>query len=83
MMKDALPVKDKITVWGAEDCHFCHLAVDLAKSKGFEVENIEASHDMLKFMELFPGVKTVPQILIGDTWIGGYSDLKEVLESVE
>ena len=76
-------MKDKITVWGTEDCRFCHLAEELAKSKGFEVEKVEASHDMLKFSKLFPNVKTVPQILIGDTWIGGYSDLKEVLESIE
>ena len=76
-------MKDKITVWGTEDCRFCHLAVDLAKSKGFEVESIEASQDMLKFSKLFPNVKTVPQILIGDTWIGGYSDLAQVLESIE
>ena len=83
MKRGALPVKDKIEIWGTEDCHFCHLAEELAKNKGFEVESIEASHDMIKFTKLFPGVKTVPQILIGDTWIGGYSDLKEVLESVE
>ena len=76
-------MKDKIEIWGTEDCKFCHMAEELAKSKGFEVESIEASHDMRKFMELFPGVKTVPQILIGDTWIGGYSDLAQVLESVE
>ena len=76
-------MKDKITVWGTEDCRFCHLAVDLAKSKGFEVESIEASLDMLKFSKLFPNVRTVPQILIGDTWIGGYSDLAQVLESIE
>jgi len=83
MKRGASPVKDKIEIWGTEDCHFCHLAEELAKSKGFEVESIEASQDMMKFMELFPGVKTVPQILIGDTWVGGYSDLKEVLESIE
>ena len=83
MKRGALPVKDKIQIWGTEDCHFCHLAEELAKSKGFEVESIEASHDMIKFTELFPGVKTVPQILIGDTWIGGYSDLAQVLESIE
>jgi glutaredoxin len=83
MKRGALPVKDKITVWGTEDCRFCHMAEDLARSKGFEVESIEASQDMFKFSKLFPNVKTVPQILIGDTWIGGYSDLKEVLESIE
>ena len=83
MKRGALPVKDKITVWGTKDCRFCQMAEDLARSKGFEVEKVEASHDMLKFSKLFPNVKTVPQILIGDTWIGGYSDLKEVLESIE
>ena len=82
MKRGALPVKDKVVIWGTKDCSFCTLAEEVAKRNGFEVEKVDASQDMIKFMQLFPGVKTVPQILIGDTWIGGYSDLKEVLESI-
>jgi glutaredoxin len=76
-------VKDKITIYGTDECKFCHLAKQLSESKGMETEYIDAAADMVAFSKLFPNARTVPQILLGDTWIGGYSDLKEVLESVE
>ena len=76
-------VKDKITIYGTDECKFCHLAKELAESKGMETEYIDAAVNMVAFSKLFPSARTGPQILLGDTWIGGYSDLKEVLESVE
>ena len=83
MKRGALPVKDKIEIWGTEDCKFCHMAEKLAKSKGFEVESIEASHDMFKFSKLFPNCKTVPQIIVGGVHIGGYDSLKAYFENGE
>ena len=79
--RGALPVKDRIEIWGTEDCHFCHLAEKLAKEKGHEVESIEASHDMLEFNRLFPNCKTVPQIIVGGVHIGGYKSLKAYFEN--
>lgn len=76
-------MKDKITIYGTDECTFCHAAKQLAESRGFEVDYVDAGLDMLTFSKLFPSARTVPQILLGDTWIGGYGDLKEVLESME
>lgn len=59
------------------------MAEELAKSKGFEVESIEASHDMFKFSKLFPNCKTVPQIIVGGVHIGGYDSLKAYFENGE
>lgn len=75
-------MKDKIQIWGTEDCKFCHRAEELAKSKGFEVESIEICnlYDMSKFSKLFPNCKTVPQIIVGGVHIGGYNSLKEYFE---
>jgi glutaredoxin len=37
---------------------------------------------MIEFSRLFPGAKTVPQILVNEEWVGGYSDFEEVMEYI-
>jgi len=76
-----LPVKDKVIIYGTDECKFCHLAKKLSESKGMETEYIDIVTDIIGFNKLFPNCKTVPQIIIGGVHIGGYSSLKAYFEN--
>ena len=64
-------------------CPFCDRAVQLLKEKNIEAEILDYTHDLDQLMEWKnkTGWATVPIILINDTLIGGYTDLKELDES--
>lgn len=70
-----------IKIYGTEGCHFCKMAVELAKSMMKDYEYIDAAEDMNEFSKLFPSARTVPQITVDGEHIGGYSDLVKVLEN--
>ena len=59
-------------------CPYCVRAKNLLKSKGLEWSelNIETPEIRESFMEQFPTVRTVPQILINGERIGGYQELE-------
>lgn len=76
-------MKGKITIYGTDECKFCHLAKELAESKGMETEYVDATTAMVAFSKLFPNCKTVPQIIVGGVHIGGYNSLKEYFENGE
>jgi glutaredoxin 3 len=59
------------------------MAKSLLTNKGIEFEEIYLGNDVEKMMELAKktGMKTVPQIFIGDQLIGGYDDLKSMNDS--
>ena len=59
-------------------CAFCFRALSLLKKKGVEVTEISAAFDKAKREEMLArsnGKTTYPQILIGDTHIGGCDEL--------
>ena len=59
-------------------CPYCIRAKQILKSKGVEqIEEIRVDTDpdiRIKMMEL-TGQRTVPQIFIGETHVGGHDDL--------
>jgi glutaredoxin 3 len=58
-------------------CPYCMMAERLLKSKGVEVEKVRvdlAPERRIEMMEK-TGRRTVPQIYIGETHVGGYDDL--------
>jgi glutaredoxin 3 len=68
------PVKIYTTTY----CGYCVRAKDLLTRKGVKYEEVDvtANDDMRsKLVEMSGGQRTVPQIWIGDTHVGGYSDL--------
>lgn len=68
----------KIEIYTKTYCPYCVKAKELLKKKGvtFEEISIEHDHDLaLKVVERSGGRKTVPQIFIGGTHIGGCDDL--------
>ena len=74
-------VEVNVTIYGSDGCGFCEKAVDLAEELCLDYTYVDANDAMIEFSRLFPGAKTVPQILVDEEWIGGYSDFEEVMES--
>lgn len=58
-------------------CPFCVMAERLLVSKGVAIDKIRVDLDPEKRGEMMQltGRRTVPQIFIGETHVGGYDDL--------
>jgi glutaredoxin 3 len=70
-----------VRMYSTQVCPYCVHAKALLKKRGVEtIEDIRVDLDptqRLKMMEL-TGRRTVPQIFIGDTHVGGCDDLVEL-----
>jgi len=66
-----------ITIYTTSTCPYCDRAKMLFKHKGLKYEeiNVEEEHLRNKMIELAGGRRTVPQIFIGSTHVGGCDDL--------
>lgn len=65
-------------------CGYCHRAKQLLTSKGVEFNEFDISMggvDKAKMLERAPNARTVPQIFIGDTHVGGSDDLNALERS--
>jgi glutaredoxin 3 len=68
----------KITMYSTRVCPYCIMAERLLISKGFEItEKILVDVDPVRREEMMTrtGRRTVPQIFIGETHVGGFDDL--------
>ena len=68
----------KVTIYTRMFCPFCTRAVALLKSKGVELDEIDAGMDARLREEMIlrsNGGRTFPQIFVGDTHIGGCDDM--------
>lgn len=62
-------------------CGYCHAAKRLLKSKDVSFSETDVSGDpdlREKMTQRANGRRTVPQIFIGDTHVGGYDDLAKL-----
>lgn len=71
-----------IKIYTKDYCPYCVRAKNLLKGKGLEFEEINVEDEAL-FEELKKrtGLRTVPQIFVGDQLIGGFTDLKAMDDS--
>ena len=68
----------KITIYTTPICPYCVRAKQLLKKKGAEFEEVDVFMDTKARKEMEEksgGARTVPQIFIGDTHVGGSDDL--------
>jgi glutaredoxin 3 len=67
----------KVLVYVKDYCPFCTRAKSLLENKGiaFETINLEGQEDKYKELKEQTGMQTVPQIFIGDHFVGGYREL--------
>lgn len=69
----------KAVVWSKDACPFCDQAKNLLKLKGIEYEERNISRDWTReqLLEAVPNARTVPQIFLDDTLIGGFTELRK------
>jgi len=78
---------EQVTIYGRPSCGFCVRAKSLCDSRNMPytwVDMIE--HDMTKADiadKIGRPVHTVPQILVGDTYIGGYDEFSSYVQQLE
>jgi len=58
-------------------CGYCRAAKSLLKSKGAKFTEIDVSRDSMKKQQMIQktGRRTVPQIYIGQTHVGGFDEM--------
>jgi glutaredoxin 3 len=66
-----------ITIYTTSYCPYCVRAKDLLKRKGAAFTEVNAEDDTVRAAMIAKagGRKTVPQIFIGETHVGGFDDL--------
>jgi glutaredoxin 3 len=67
-----------VVMYSTAVCPYCQMAERLLKAKGVEhIEKIRIDLDAAQRTEMMQktGRRTVPQIYIGDTHVGGFDDL--------
>jgi len=67
----------RVRMYTTAVCPFCQMAERLLQGKGAEIDKVRVDLDPAEratMMEI-TGRRTVPQIYIGDTHVGGYDDL--------
>ncbi len=68
----------KVRMYSTAVCPFCQMAERLLQGKGVtEIDKIRVDLDPAQLSDMMEktGRRTVPQIYIGDTHVGGYDDL--------
>ncbi len=67
----------KVRMYTTAVCPFCQMAERLLQSKGAEIDKVRIDLDPAQRADMMEktGRRTVPQIYIGDTHVGGYDDL--------
>ena len=71
----------KAIVWSKYHCPYCDQAKALLTQKGipFEERKIGDGYTKEELLEAIPSARTVPQILIDDKLIGGFTELRKYI----
>ncbi len=74
-----------VVIYGNATCPFCGAARMLLTKKGVEYEDVSVADDPARFAEMQEksGRRTVPQIFIGETHVGGFDELYALDQSGE
>ncbi len=70
----------KVTMYSGTPCSYCEAAKALLESKNIPFEEIDVWKDKDKAKEMLRrtnGARTIPQIFIGDEYVGGNQELQE------
>ncbi len=67
----------RVRMYTTAVCPFCQMAERLLQGKGAEIDKIRVDLDPAERSAMMEktGRRTVPQIYIGDTHVGGYDEL--------
>ncbi len=70
----------KIEIWSKDNCPYCDMAKNWFRSKGMDFTENKIGHSGVTremLLERIPAARTVPQIFIDETLIGGWDDLRK------
>ena len=76
----------KVTMYSGDPCPYCGAAKALLKSKNIEIEEFDIWKDATKAKEMLQrtnGKRTIPQMFVGDVYIGGNDELQSLNRSGE
>ena len=67
----------KVQIYTTQWCPYCHAAKSLLEEKGVAYDEVDAEDPevRMQMVERAHGRRTVPQIFIGETHVGGYDDM--------
>ena len=67
----------KIEIYTTQWCPYCHAAKSILDEKGASYEEVDADDPEVRMamVQRANGRRTVPQIFVGETHVGGYDDL--------
>jgi glutaredoxin 3 len=70
----------KIQIYSTDWCPYCNAAKSLLDDKGVAYDEIDVTEPSLRMamVQRANGRRTVPQIFIGDTHVGGYDELAQL-----
>ena len=70
----------KIVMYATSTCGYCWRAARLLTAKGYVFETIDVTFDRTRRAWLVQqtGRRTVPQIRIGDRWVGGFEEIRDL-----
>jgi len=69
----------EVVIYTGPRCNYCSAAKHLLNKKKVSYTEFDIAIDPLKMQEMQKktnGARTIPQIFIGDTYVGGYNELK-------
>jgi glutaredoxin len=71
-------------VWSKDQCPYCVQAKQLLDSKGISYEERNISGDSWtkeQLLEAVPTARTLPQIFLDEEYVGGFTELRNKLQS--
>ena len=71
----------KVVIYTGPMCNYCSAAKHLLNKKKVNYTEFDIAIDPAKMKEMqerTKGARTIPQIFIGDTYVGGYTELKSL-----
>ena len=69
----------KVVIYTGPMCNYCSAAKHLLNKKKINYTEFDIAIDSSKMKEMQEktnGARTIPQIFIGETYVGGYNELK-------
>jgi glutaredoxin 3 len=71
-----------VIIWSKYNCPYCDQAKALLKDRRipFEERKIGDGYTKEELLEAVPNARTVPQIIINGTTIGGFTELRKYID---
>ncbi len=75
----------KVEIYSKPQCPLCVQAKALAERKGYDLtyKMLDEDFDRETLMETFPGARTFPQIIVNDDKIGGFTEFKALVDTLD